>query len=1404
MHSQGTHIITRCCWDTAFDSKKHSYQLQNDISAWSSYKMQRIINRVFDSICPEGQTLKIDKLQIDLGSIVYENLWSELPTRLEEALRSTLFELIMYPKRGEARLEIVHEYITQINVLRTFLQQGILPWNYQEAYGSISEIALSQLTNNRLDVIQMIQEIGKVENVRKRIAWQFSVVIIKKIIAGLEPSSHEQIIRFSDELIKIQEKETVVQTSTNDLRKNVWFWILNYLFTDRGTIFNKVAFVKSTIQQMAQHFNLTYQAMIELMESAIKQASEYYQVDKSFIAIIKLLSKELYEQPFIRIKTEKQKEHFWIKITDYFKDPNSAQSSIEKNELNELVINLPKLDSVRFQKILLAVKTSTHRWKTILHDLIPAAVESLFVVLSPSLSKQILEQISFLASLSLKNTAKMDTLDLYTHGLIFCVKHQHSSLEKDAFIQYVIEKIAKKQRLEKRTVLDQLLTNTALSEDKRPLFSSLYHTLHTNYQREINVSSFVVTNEATLKKSVETYFTQIQESSTTTKAYKKLEQTLEKWIQKAPIQFWEAVQKIEKNTQTTIRVSALVSNYGIVPFLRKVAPKIFQFIVSLQSIIEQLITRHAKKTAIFRKIKNHLFEHSFHILWNQPNIGVNDLMVQLFINIQREELTTHFSKTMIEETFETLFHSQKLKLLVPSTQIVQLCKTQFELQRNQTNISLVKELMAQPNQQLLVANLIKKIVIDKKDKEYEFKVHEAKIRSYLLPNSESIYKHLFKEFQQKKFTKNRFTTSINNKDIFDYCFWSVLIRFEKHRGNSASFCTLFEKTILEFFPILLKEKNQKTSKHSTITKRTIVVQNHRISETILFEALTQQIEHCNATIEIDSVFYSFSELFQIATETSPQRIRTILKDVLSSEKQLLFLQKSIDFEMFLSIIACNASPNQSAAIHAIRLLYVLTKELGNTQIVTSLQPVLWKQTVAMLQATYTAKKIIEILVQVIFDAFSQIPTLDQITIVKHIQNNHYKVPTLLKSVLIERDSIFELLTEKQPFIVAEKIFQELLENGKIEVLSDYLFTHFEIPVWLYSAKNYTYSKLINELITQQPLVVLKTIRSQLNSNVQLSTLAQTIQFHSFIDSLLRLYPTQKKSLVEISKLYEAITMTSIKGISIKKIQEIIITKILIAWKTNRWDTLKSTHIWNELLWEIHGKMGVNKNDFFTAINIIKPALPASLQLTYNRLLPSEDIVASFETTPEHLISKKLKKQSMSNESNTFPEEGIYIPNAGLVLLNSYFVILFNRLGIIKDNEFVSEQAQLESVHYLQYIVTGLTQTEESLLTLNKVLAGLAPNTPVQDSIDMTDSDKQLIDGMIEAVIQYWSAIGQTSVNGFRGNWLVREGVLKETEDRWELLVEKRPYDILMLKSPFSFSIIKLPWMQKPLHVTWPF
>ncbi len=187
---------------------------------------------------------------------------------------------------------------------------------------------------------------------------------------------------------------------------------------------------------------------------------------------------------------------------------------------------------------------------------------------------------------------------------------------------------------------------------------------------------------------------------------------------------------------------------------------------------------------------------------------------------------------------------------------------------------------------------------------------------------------------------------------------------------------------------------------------------------------------------------------------------------------------------------------------------------------------------------------------------------------------------------------------------------------------------------------------------------------------------------------------------------------------------------------------------------------------------------------------------NMETPSKNEPIKSLKKQAALSKN------GILVENAGIVLLNNFIDILFHRLKLTEEKKFTSTENQIKAVHCLQYLVTGLTYTDQDFLSLNKILCGLSVNDTISNEFEMSEEKRSLIDGLLYAAIGYWPEAKDSSLTGFRGNWLIREGNLLELEDKWELTVQKRAYDILLRKSPFYFSIVKYPWMNKPLHVIW--
>jgi hypothetical protein len=360
----------------------------------------------------------------------------------------------------------------------------------------------------------------------------------------------------------------------------------------------------------------------------------------------------------------------------------------------------------------------------------------------------------------------------------------------------------------------------------------------------------------------------------------------------------------------------------------------------------------------------------------------------------------------------------------------------------------------------------------------------------------------------------------------------------------------------------------------------------------------------------------------------------------------------------------------------------------------------------------------------------------------------------------------------------------------------------QIPAELEISGTFDIKELLHDIIVHHPKIFFKIIRKEFIPEAQMDWLCRTIDFDTLCESISQLDKNRESYLRILKKFHQALGVITFKGIASKEIQILLLRKLLKAAANDNWKIISIDKIWNELIWEVVTKKGVAKKDFLMDIEKNMHQFPLSLQLSFREVINAEKQTVQISKNME--ILEKMETINISKKTNAPIKEGLAVRNAGIVILNSYIVMLFERLKLVADNEFTSIENQINAAQYLQYVVTGLTKTEEAYLPLNKVLCGLSMMHAIPDEIEISEENKTLINGLISAAISYWNVIGDCSVDGFRGNWLVRDGILTELEDRWELTVDKRAYDVLINKSPFAFSIIKHPWMSKPLHVNWPY
>ncbi|MCW3084485.1 MAG: hypothetical protein JWP12_1851 [Bacteroidetes bacterium] len=190
----------------------------------------------------------------------------------------------------------------------------------------------------------------------------------------------------------------------------------------------------------------------------------------------------------------------------------------------------------------------------------------------------------------------------------------------------------------------------------------------------------------------------------------------------------------------------------------------------------------------------------------------------------------------------------------------------------------------------------------------------------------------------------------------------------------------------------------------------------------------------------------------------------------------------------------------------------------------------------------------------------------------------------------------------------------------------------------------------------------------------------------------------------------------------------------------------------------------------------------------------ETVGKTDEKNPAELM---LQQAALKNEDGDY-----FIKNAGVVILAPYLSALFRQLGLCDGNAFVSEEAKERAAYLLQYLATGATDAEEHEMVLNKVLCGIDLQQPFTLQFIISEQEKEECQGLLQAVADNWSALRGTSGEGMRDAFFMRDGILEQQFNGWNLKIEKNTIDILLNKLPWGISILQMPWSKEMIFVTW--
>jgi hypothetical protein len=190
-----------------------------------------------------------------------------------------------------------------------------------------------------------------------------------------------------------------------------------------------------------------------------------------------------------------------------------------------------------------------------------------------------------------------------------------------------------------------------------------------------------------------------------------------------------------------------------------------------------------------------------------------------------------------------------------------------------------------------------------------------------------------------------------------------------------------------------------------------------------------------------------------------------------------------------------------------------------------------------------------------------------------------------------------------------------------------------------------------------------------------------------------------------------------------------------------------------------------------------------------------------ETEPT--LAEPLPAEGNLQVADTVPVAEKYISKcAGAVLLAQFLRPFFQKLDLLDGIAWKSKAAQYKGVQLIRFLCTGEQYTPEYSLVLEKLLCGIPIEEPVPLDASLQQDELDEAQVLLQAIIEHWQALRNTSIDGLRNSFLMRDGSLSRSDVHWLLQVERKTMDVLLEKIPWGYTTITLPWNNYLIYVEW--
>ena len=402
---------------------------------------------------------------------------------------------------------------------------------------------------------------------------------------------------------------------------------------------------------------------------------------------------------------------------------------------------------------------------------------------------------------------------------------------------------------------------------------------------------------------------------------------------------------------------------------------------------------------------------------------------------------------------------------------------------------------------------------------------------------------------------------------------------------------------------------------------------------------------------------------------------------------------------------------------------------------------------------------------------------------------------------LEKNNKIEFLPEISLFLSelsGFKINSSDVLNSVSQILDEFEY-YIEFGSTKFENKQITLNELyliFNRLIKEENLLIKKRLHQWGNSKEKIRRIIKLYpdkQKNKLFDII---HPDLKNYLLSLDELTNKKYNKSLPFLlSLKNWEELIIYSYGFWNSTNL--ILENTNELIKLFIEqLLNQLNLVKEDF---VSVLKENTDMSIDNHIKKQL----ILCTLQLKQKTDVRKTEEIKKLDSTTTEIDEsDSIFIGNAGLILLWPFLNRLYDKLGLLEGKIFIDQESQQKAILLSDYLVTGNLDFKESDLILNKLICGAPLNMFVDVNMPLDQFELDLCESLLKGVLQNWDKLNNSSIKALRDTFLIRDGVLRKSNANYDLIIKKKPFDVLLNTLPWNISMIQTSFMKNRILVEW--